>query len=133
MPRDETIHPKISAIQEHLNIIDREIRLGDFLPALRELYLAIIEMKPMDRPTELMEQVQLEIRTLTRGTPGEQKRHYQQGEWKYIGYITKLSDQLWEKKYFNNNKYGNAMSLKDLRAMSGDKTPDESDLGDDEE
>jgi hypothetical protein len=133
LPRDETIHPKISAIQEHLNIIDRYIRDGAFLPALRESYLAIIEMKPSDRPVELMEKIKLEIRKLTHATPGEQKRIYVSNEWAYIDHVTNLSDKLWESKYFNNNKYGASRSLKELRNMAGDKTVDESDLGDEEE
>lgn len=131
--REEMIHPKISAIQEHLNIIDRLIRLGDYLPALKEMYLTTIEMKPSDRPKPLMAKIKQEILALTHATPGTQRRNYSDKEWDYIDYTTELSDTIWTAKYFDNNKYGNSRSLKELRQLVGDNRPVEGDEENDDE
>ena len=55
------IHPKILAIQNHINLTNDAFRKKDYLKALDEMDLTTMELFPEDQPEELITEINKEI------------------------------------------------------------------------
>ncbi|MCX6649987.1 MAG: hypothetical protein NTV61_11500 [Candidatus Bathyarchaeota archaeon] len=116
----ETIHPKISAIQNHLNLTNALFRAGKYQEGVFEMRLTLLEIAPKDRDPEIVKELDRELSIFSKQYPSANRQRVLQRRKRYIQIAEAISDLLWTRKYFDNNRYGESRDLKDLREAAGD-------------
>lgn len=118
---EPVIHPKIQALQKHLDNIDAYLRTSKFTEFLYEARLTLMEVSPNDRDPEIVKAVDRELYLfVTTRAPSINRQRGQNNQFYYIKLAERISDLLWTRKYFNADKYGESRDLKSLREATGE-------------
>lgn len=102
----ELFAPKIHAIQNHLNMINDHLRKREYTKALNEMLLTIPELDPPDQPKKLRNRILTELKAIQRiKTNSIKNRRLRKNQWNYYQYSEELNAHIWNRGYFNVEKY----------------------------
>ncbi|HUU86172.1 MAG TPA: hypothetical protein VMX17_00295 [Candidatus Glassbacteria bacterium] len=111
----DMIHPKISAIQNHINYTMECFRKKDYSKAVEEMELTTMELFPVDQDEDFIKKLEQELSLLFQIKYDGTKRNWEkEHSKKYKQWFRELQKHIADCGYWTAEKYV-SMSLHDLR------------------